>query len=71
MIKKAIKISKSMIPVLKGTVPIIKSLIPDVLACLGAFFIYYGVSLISKPAGFIMLGILIITGGVIISKASG
>ena len=71
MIKKAIKIFKSMIPTLKSTVTIIKSLIPDIIACLGAYFIFRGVSLIHEPAGFITLGILIITGGVIISKASG
>ena len=71
MIKKAIKIFKNMIPVFKGTIPTMKSLIPDIIACLGAYFIFRGVSLIHEPAGFITLGILIITGGVIISKASG
>lgn len=71
MIKKAIKIFKSMISALKGTIPIIKSLIPDILACLGAYFIFRGVSLIHEPAGLITLGILIVAGGVIISKASG
>ena len=47
---------------------LIKSLLPDVLASIGAVSIGYGAFLIYKPLGFILWGVVLISGAFILSK---
>ena len=48
-----------------------KSLIPDALMLLGVGAVSYGASLVYWPAGFIVAGLFLISGGVLIAKSKG
>ena len=61
------KIRKEILKAIK----FIPLLMPDVFAILGAVSISYGAFLIYKPLGFITLGVIFISGAVILSKSEG
>lgn len=58
------KIKKSILNGLK----FIPKLIPDILAISGVVTISYGAFLFLKPLGYIVLGVMLIAGAVLISK---
>lgn len=48
-----------------------KSLIPDALMLVGVGAVSYGAALVYFPAGFIVAGLFLIIGGVLIAKSKG